>query len=91
MHSFSISSRINVGFASLIALVAVLSALAFLTMSSLVGSFERYKTAAKQEVSIHKLGSNLFQARLSALDYLATSSPQAKETVRIHLNKIAQN
>jgi len=69
LSRLSVSNRINIGFASLTAVLIAMAVFAYVAVSELGSTYQEYRATAKQKIKITAFVEDLFQARVASYKY----------------------
>jgi len=89
--NLSVALRVYGSFAAVIALLVVLSATAYLGVNRISDTFSGFKAAADQTVELDGYRSDMFETRISALEYRNIRSPEAAEELKVWIDDVATN
>ncbi len=81
LASWSIATRIYVGFAIVLALLSGLAIFTFTSMNSVSEVFTRYRSSARDSLAINEMNADLAMARMNALKWRLTPDAAAARAV----------
>jgi len=91
LASWSISKRINAGFALSLLVLIGLGAFAFFAVSRIGGIFVEYRDAAAQSQLVRDYEEDLLESRLASLNYQRSRDPEFLEEMRSNVAEIVDD
>lgn len=88
MQSFSISSRINLGFAFVIVLTIASAVSAYFAVWALGNGYEKYRATSAKTIEVTAFVEDLFEARIAALTYRVNQDAAKAAQVNTKINEI---
>ncbi len=88
-RNMSVAARIYSGFAAIVGLLAVVGTIAFFGVTTLSDTFNGYRAAARQSLELGDYIYDIYDARISSLEYRLNRTPENAEDVRVWIDDVA--